>query len=375
VSGRIAVLGVSGGRVPPGTEGLLEAADVVAGGRAALDALAPPNARRVVLGKGIDATVAALKAEKGRVCVLASGDPGFFGIVRALGDVPLDVHPAPSSVALAFARLGIPWDDALVVSAHARDPRPAIHAALRHPKVAILTDDNAAEIVDALDGRRVTVAQALGMAEERVGGEPPFARPNVVIAEGDERAPRATRWALGEDAFEHRAGMITKAEVRAVALAALGPGTGDLVWDVGCGSGAVAIECARLGAAVIAIDDDPEAIALTVRNAAAHDVPIRTVTGAAPAALAGLLEPDATFVGGGGADLPAILAQVAPITRRAVVVTVALIDRIAPTIDTLAAHGLDVTATTLQANRVRPLAGGHRLAAENPVTVIVGRRA
>ena len=365
-----------GWAVPPGTEALLADADVVAGGRAVLDALAPATARRVVLGKGLAATVAALRAEPGRVCVLASGDPGFFGIVRALGDVPLEVHPAPSSVALAFARLGIPWDDALVVSAHARDPRPAIHTALRHPKVAILTDDNAGS--DRRGARRSQGDRGgtrSGRPDERIGSEPPFAQPNVVIVEGDERAPRATRWALPEDAFEHRAGMITKAEVRAVALAALGPGTGDLVWDVGCGSGSVAIECARLGAAVIAIDDDPDAIALTTRNAATHDVPVRTVTGTAPAALAGLPEPDATFVGGGGAHLPAILDHVAPITRRAVVVTVALIDRIAPAMDALAAHGLDVTATTLQANRLRPLAGGHRLAAENPVTVITGRRA
>jgi precorrin-6Y C5,15-methyltransferase (decarboxylating) len=220
----------------------------------------------------------------------------------------------------------------------------------------------------------VTVAEALGTAGERVGGEPPFAQPNIVIVEGDETAPRATRWALPEDAFEHRAGMITKAEVRALALAALGPGTGDLVWDVGCGSGSVAIECARLGAAVIGIDADPEAIALTIRNAASHDVPVRAITGTAPHALAGLPEPDAAFVGGGGDALPAILDHVAPVTRRAVVVTVALIDRIAPAMERLTEHGLDVTATTLQANRLRPLAGGHRLAAENPVTVIVGRR-
>src|SRR3954449_2410569 len=269
----IVVLGVSGGRVPLGTEALLEAADVVAGGRAVLEQLAPPAARKVILGTGIAATIEQLKTEPGSVCVLASGDPGFFGIVRALRDTPLEVHPAPSSVALAFARLGIPWDDALVVSAHALDPRPAIHAALRHPKVAILTDDNAAEIVDALDGRRVTVLEALGTPHERIGAGAPFAQPNVVIAEGDERAPRATRWALAENAFEHRAGMITKAEVRAVALAGLGPGTGDLVWDVGCGSGSVAIECARLGAAAIGIDADADAIAMTERNAGAHGVP------------------------------------------------------------------------------------------------------
>ncbi len=381
----IAVLGVAGGRVPPGTEALLAGADVVAGGRTVLDALAPAGARLVVLGAGIAEALEALAAEPGAVCVLASGDPGFFGVVRALGAAAgperLDVHPAPSSVALAFARLGLPWDDALVVSAHGRDPRPAIHTALRHPKVAILTEPRApaALIADALDGRTVLVAEALGTPAERIRAAAPgleYAEPNVVIAL-DPRlaATRADRWALPEDAFEHRAGMITKAEVRAVALAALGPGTGDLVWDVGCGSGSVAVESARLGAAAIGIDADAGAIALTARNADAHGVPVRTVHGAAPDALAGLPDPDATFVGGGGSALDAILDHVAPGTRRAVVVTVAIVERIVPTLGRLASHGLEATATTIQASRVRPLAGGHRLAAENPVTVITGRRA
>jgi precorrin-6B C5,15-methyltransferase / cobalt-precorrin-6B C5,C15-methyltransferase len=374
----IVVLGVTGGHVPPGTETLLAGADVVAGGRAVLEALAPPRARRVVLGAGISATLSELAREPGAVCVLASGDPGFFGVLRALREVTgdVEVHPAPSSVALAFARLGVPWDDALVVSAHGRDPRPAINVALRHPKVAVLTEPRApaSMIVDALAGRTVFVAEALGTSRERVrracaGLE--YGEPNVVIALDPGLAGRADRWGLPEDAFEHRAGMITKAEVRAVALAALGPGAGDLVWDVGCGSGSVAIECARLGAAAIAIDVDAGAIELTTRNAASHAVPVRTVHGRAPDALAGLPDPDAVFVGGGG---PALLDHVVPRARRAVVVTVALVDRIAPAIDRLSAHGLAVTATTIQANRIRPIAGGHRLAAENPISVIAGRR-
>jgi precorrin-6Y C5,15-methyltransferase (decarboxylating) len=382
---RIAVLGVSGGRVPPGTEPVLAAAEVVAGGRAVLE-LAPPGARRVELGAGIAETLAGLAREPGPVCVLASGDPGFFGVVRALGEIAgperLDVHPAPSSVALAFARLGLPWDDALVVSAHGRDPRPAIHAALAHPKVAVLTEPRApaGQIVAALagSGRTVTVASALGSGAERVVTGTPeelagreFAEPNVVLVR-DGRVPERPRsWALPEEAFEHRAGMITKAEVRAVALAALGPGSGDLVWDVGCGSGSVGIECARLGAAVIAIDRDPEAIELTARNAERHGVAMRTVLGIAPDALAGLPDPDAAFVGGGGVG---VLDDIAVRARRAVVLTLALVERIGPALELLAGHGLDVTATTLQASRLRPLAGGHRLAAENPVTVIVGRR-
>ena len=340
----IHVLGVSGGAVPPGTEALLATAAVVAGGRAVLEQLAPGK-EHVVLGSNLDATLRGLVQREG-VVVLASGDPGFFGIVRALSALTeLVVHPAPSSIALAFARLGLPWDDALVVSAHGRDPHAAINAALRHPKVAILTQPGNTElIVEALAHRRPVVLEALGTPDERTATEPPFNDPNVIVVH-EPTAGRATvwpprtptRWALAEDAFEHRAGMITKAEVRALVLAGLGPGTGDHIWDVGCGSGSVAVECARLGAA--------------------------------PEALRDLREPDAVFVGGGG---PAVL-EAATSARRAVVVTLALIDRVAPTIEHLT-RDFDVTATTLQASRVKPLAGGHRLAAENPVTVIVGRR-
>jgi precorrin-6Y C5,15-methyltransferase (decarboxylating) len=367
---------VLGTPLTPAAEALLARADVVAAGRRLLE-LAPAGARRIVIGK--DLALDAITAAEGRVCVLASGDPGFFGIVRALSArAPLTVHPAPSSVALAFARLGLAWDDAIVVSAHGRDPRPAINTALRHPKVAILTEPRAPaeQIVAALPGRTVTVAQALGTPDERISSEPPFHEPNVVIVHEPTTGratvwpPRTpTRWALPEDAFEHRAGMITKAEVRALALAALGPGTGDLVWDVGCGSGSVAVECARLGAAVIAIDQDPEAIELTRRNAQTHQVPLQTIAGTAPEALRELPDPDAVFIGGGG---PALVD--AAREPRAIVVTLALVDRIAPAIERLTARGYDTTATTLQANRVKPLAGGHRLAAENPVTVVVGRR-
>ncbi|HMJ33424.1 MAG TPA: precorrin-6y C5,15-methyltransferase (decarboxylating) subunit CbiE [Baekduia sp.] len=388
----VAVLGVHGGRVPPGTEELLAGAALVAGGARQVAALAPAGARTLRVGAGPDDVLAAVAADDGPAVVLASGDPGFFGIVRALRrSVPperLLVHPAPSSVAVAFARIGLPWDDALLVSAHARDPRPALHTALRHPKVAILTGPDAppAWFAERLrgSGRTLVVAERLGEADERVVTGAPeelaraaFAEPNVVISLGPE-APAASTpssWALPESAFDHRAGMITKREVRALALAHLGPRTGDLVWDVGCGSGSVAVECARLGAAAIAIDDDPDAIGRTARNAGAHGVPLQTVEGHAPAALADLPDPDAAFVGGGGADLDAIVDRCAARSRRAVVVTLALIERAGPVVERLAAAGLETEATMMQSSRLLPLAGGHRLAATNPVIVVVGRRA
>jgi precorrin-6Y C5,15-methyltransferase (decarboxylating) len=230
----------------------------------------------------------------------------------------------------------------------------------------------------------VWVAERLGTPDERVvraGTE--HADPNVVVVlDPAARSGRSTTWpprtppgwALADDAFAHRAGMVTKREVRALVLARLGPGVGDLVWDVGCHSASVAIECARLGAAAIAVDKDAESVERARANAVAHEVPVRTVHGAAPGVLAGLPDPDAVFVGGGGADLEAILDAAAPRARRAVVVTLALIERAAPALARLEAHGFRADATLLQASRLTPFAGGHRLAAENPVLVVSGVR-
>ena len=395
----IAVLGVDGEALPAASAELLAHATLVAGGRRHLEALAPMGAEQVAFTGELEPALDALAAHDGDACVLASGDPGFYGIVRALaarvGADRLDVRPAPSSVAVAFARLGLAWDDALVVSGHGREPHAALAAALRHPKVAILTAPAAppAWYAERLagSGRTLAVAERLGDRDERVVRGTPeeiaratFAEPNVLLVldpagAGNGRArvwpPRTPPgWALPDDAFEHRAGMVTKAEVRALALARLGPGTGDLVWDVGCGSGSVAIECARLGAAAIGIDRDPDAIVLARRNAAAHDVPVRAVEGEAPAALAALPDPDAVFVGGGGGDLDAILDLCCARARRAVVVTLAVVERAGPALARLEAAGLQAEATMVQASRLRPLAGGHRLAAENPVVVVSGVR-
>lgn len=392
----VAVLGVHGDRVPPGTEPLLERAELVVGGARQLRALAPAGVPTLTLGAGVDAALSEVSSFDGPVAVLASGDPGFFGIVRALRRAlppeRLAVHPAPASAAVAFARLGLSWDDALLVSAHARDPRPALAAALRHPKVAILTDGEATPVwfAERMGGwgegaRTLAVAERLGEDRERVVTGTPeeiaamaFDQPNVVVSLGPGTPTEllGPAWALPEDDFDHRAGMITKREVRAVALSHLGPRTAQLLWDVGCGSGSVAIECARLGAAVVAIDDDPDAIARTRGNAEAFGVPVRVVEGRAPRALCGLPDPDAVFVGGGGEDLEAIVdAAAARETARAVVVTLALVERAGPVLERLRAAGMEAEATLVQASRLAPLAGGHRLAAINPVVVAVGRRA
>ena len=137
----------------------------------------------------------ALAAHDGDAVVLASGDPGFFGIVRALRDRGLDcvVLPATSSVAQAFARAGLPWDDAIVVSAHGRELRAAVNVCRAHPKVAVLTGpgQGPAEIGAALAGwpRRLLVAEDLGAPGERLtectpadAAQREWSDPNVVLS-------------------------------------------------------------------------------------------------------------------------------------------------------------------------------------------------
>ena len=134
------------GEISPATRSLAGRMALVVGGRRHLDALGVPDERRVVLG-ALSPAVERLKAlpDGDDALVLASGDPGFHGIVRRLREEGLDltVTPAVSSVAAAFAAVALPWDDAVVVSAHGRPIDDAVAAARRHPKVAVLTGPGA----------------------------------------------------------------------------------------------------------------------------------------------------------------------------------------------------------------------------------------
>jgi precorrin-6Y C5,15-methyltransferase (decarboxylating) len=258
-----------------------------------------------------------------------------------------------------------------------------------HPAVAVLTGPGAgaAEIAAGLEGwhRIVLVAENLGSPHERVrrfGGQ--ASDPHVVLCLADEHAvpargwitggepaPPAAGWALGEAEFSHRAGMITKSEIRALALARLAPGPGRLVWDLGAGSGSVGIECARLGAAVIAVERDPVQCTRLVANAYAHGVDVRLVEGSAPAVLDGLPEPDAVFVGGGGPEVVRAAAQAAP----RVVVALATLDRVVPCRAALRDAGHHVDGVQLAASRILELPDGTvRLAATNPVLLLWGQR-
>ncbi|MFI1828225.1 precorrin-6y C5,15-methyltransferase (decarboxylating) subunit CbiE [Streptomyces sp. NPDC020412] len=258
-----------------------------------------------------------------RIAVLASGDPMFYGIGRTLTEIlgadAVHVLPHPSSVSHACARLGWPLEDVAVVTLVGR-PAARLAAALHDGRRVLVLSAGAttpADVAALLRDRGfgpspMRVLEQLGGPNERIGDEVPadhWAQPpgdplNVVAVEC-RRAPDALRLGavpgLPDAAYEHD-GQLTKRHVRAAALAVLAPAAGELLWDVGGGSGSIAVEWMRTHPAcrAVSVERDPVRAERITRNAERLGVPgLRVVTGAAPAALAELPAPHAVFIGGG----------------------------------------------------------------------------
>ncbi|MFE7563698.1 precorrin-6y C5,15-methyltransferase (decarboxylating) subunit CbiE [Kitasatospora sp. NPDC057500] len=348
---RITVIGWDGTPLTEAAAAALAAATLVAGAPYQLKALpVPAGAERIALGS-IQLAARRIAEHRGAAVVIAEGDPGFFGVVRTLRrpeyGLELEVLPAVSSVAAAFARAGMPWEDAQVVSAHGGRLRRAANICRAHPKVAVLTAAGAgpSELALMLHGvhRTFVVCEALGTPDEDVTvltsdrvADHIWRDPSVVLVIGGSSAggpgggPRSggaageaagwlagrpvgypgpdRGWALPTDTYTGTgrapgASDTLPAHVRALVLARLGARPGDLVWSVGAGSGALAVEAARFGAAVVAVEADRSACARLAVNARRYGVEVETVHGHGPDVLGELPEPDAAVVETGGPDV------------------------------------------------------------------------
>ncbi|MFG2751648.1 precorrin-6y C5,15-methyltransferase (decarboxylating) subunit CbiE [Streptomyces xanthophaeus] len=337
---RVTVIGWDGSPLTEAARSALSAATLVAGAahHLALPEV-PPTAERIRLGS-LGLAASRIAGHRGTAVVLADGDPGFFGVVRTLRapehGLEVEVVPAVSAVAAAFARAGMPWDDAQVVVAHPRTLRRAVNVCRAHGKVAVLTSPGAgpAELALLLGGihRTFVICEELGTDREQVSvltsdkaADHTWRDPNVVIVIGGagQTATADPGWLLGQGPA-HSAGRGwarpraepggegQSAQLRAAQLARLGPRTGDLVWDIGAGSGAFAVDAAAFGAAVIAVDADPLACEHVTAAARKRGVQLQTVAGRAPYVLEDLPEPDVVRVGGGGAEVVAAVADRRP---------------------------------------------------------------
>ena len=346
-------------------------------------------------------------AEGKRVVLLASGDPLWFGIGRLLLQAfpaeQLRFHPAPSSLQLAFARIGRPWQDASWVSLHGRDPEPLAAELQRRPvALAVLCDPGAggAETVRRIlraSGLEAAydcwLCERLGHPQERVlrlaPDQPTPADLDplhlvLLVAVAPAAPDPATLPLFGIDDglwLQHpdQPGLMTKREVRIQLLADLDLPTEGVLWDVGAGVGSVGLEALRLRPALSlwAVERRAGAAALLAANAARLGVePAGLVEAAAPAALAQLPDPDRVLIGGGGRERRAVLEAVLQRLRPAgvVVLPLATVEALAELRPLLEAAALAVRVGQLQAWRGAPLGDGTRLAPLNPVLVLSGRR-
>lgn len=379
---------------------VIDAAATLYGGTRHLEMFPDHPARRVDLSGECNAIEELISGDCGaHAVVLASGDPMLFGIgatlARRLGPEAascLEVIAHPSSVQLAFAALSEPLSEVAVLSAHGRPIAPVLSAAMPEARFAVLlSPEHPAEVVarallDAgMEDASAAVCAYLGSKDEQVtrgtlssvarGTFPALAV--LVVLRAPHEIAYYRRSAIPVAAFAHRDGMITKPEVRALAIAALHLAPDHTLWDIGAGSGSVAVEAALSlpHGRVFAVDRDPEQVAQIEENKRRLRTPqVTAVHGDAPAALAALPDPDAIFIGGGGAELAPIVAAARARLKpgRHLALTLVTLEHLSSVL-TLFPSSWNPAVSQLSIAHGIPLAGGTRLEPANPVFLLTAQ--
>lgn len=393
--------GLNPSTLPPGMTRIVEAAEVLFGGERVLQAFEEHPARKIAIRAPVSETVEAVQRESAagrQVVILADGDPGYFGIgrrlVRDLGPGRVHVHPNVTVLQVAASRLKTTWEDVRTVSLHGRnDLWPLRRALSLVDRVGVYTDSvfDPARVAHELVGMGVTgyrmhVFEDLELETERVRtfDDPASAMdqlfsPLAFLLLERTQSPSFPRvLGLDDDLFEHDRGMITKREVRAVGLSLLGIQRRDTVWDLGAGSGAVAVEASALAyeGRVYAVERDGERIARIRRNVQHTGAyVVEPVHGDMPACLEGLPDPDRIFAGGGAGEpgvLETAMARLRPGGR--IVVHVVLLGSLEKTRRALEIAGWSPTVTQIQVNRSNPLARDLRFEPLNPVFALCAEK-
>lgn len=392
---------------------IIRRAEVLVGGKRHLCWFSDHTAEKRPITAPVDDIITEMRhlMKNRRVVVLASGDPLFYGIgetlISKLGIENIVIHPNVSVMTAAFSRIGCTWKDAVAISIHGRGDNGSISAALDENRpVFVFTDDNntplqVARIAFSNTDRplKMCVFERLGETDERITWintaetvQKEFNTPNAVIllpekkGENQEDLPRSSGFLIAQtpagnsdNAFAHDAGMITKAEVRAVSIAKLRLAPHHVMWDLGSGSGAVAIEAASLltNGRVAAVEKNAERISNIRENICRFNmdnVDVHQLT--LPDGIASLPRPDRVFIGGGGENLPEIIQKTADrlAPGGCMVINAVVLETVAGAMAELEKNGFSCQAVCIQVSDGVKMPSGTRFCAKNPVFVISAQK-
>lgn len=352
--------------------------------------------REAVLARDILAALEQSGAEN--AAVLLSGDTGFYSGAKGLrpllleAGMEVETFPGVSSLQYLCAKIGTPWEDIHPARAHGRACAPAELVA-RHGRVFFLTGETGDQTPRALCAAleqagwgeaRAWVGSRLSYPDEEIfsGAVEEFSRRDfpplsVLLIQGEPACPPAGTFGIPDSGFVRGQVPMTKEEVRAAALSKLRVAPGGTYWDVGAGTGSVAVAISALArdGRVLAVERDPEACGLILENAARFGAGNLTlVRGEAPAALGDLPAPDGVFVGGSGGSLEDILKTALEKNPRVRVVVAAVtletLSRGAALLDALPFAGVEVSQITVA--RARELGRYHLMTGQNPVFLLSG---
>jgi len=340
---RIPVLGIGGDGLAGLTvrsRELLTNADVVFGSDSVLRLLPELKAERRRIGSDLQEVLDAIRGQMGKkkIVIVATGDPLFYGVARYLcdkiGPEHFEVIPHVSSMQLAFARIKESWEEAYLTDVGHRALDEVLDRIRTSETVGLFTSEqhNPATIARELLARgidyfRAYVCENLGGPDERVTqgdlaeiAAMQFDALNVLILKRKPDRPdvpghghKLMRFGNPDEVFAQsrpKSGLITQAEVRALALAQMDVQPEGVIWDVGAGSGSVAIEAAQLArnGVVYAIEQEATDYHLMLANLETFSIKnVKPVFGMAPAVFHGLPNPDAIFIGGNGGEVARLM--------------------------------------------------------------------
>lgn len=398
---------------------LVNQAEVLVGGERLLELFPDILAEKIAIKKGVAEIVRAVKdkANGKKVTVLASGDPNFFGVARYLisnlGKEHIEIIPNVSSMQLAFSRIKESWEDAVLISAHARPIDDIVDTVRRSSKIFLFTDHrNSPDAIgkllleEGIRGFKTFVCQDLGSAEERIFegsleelSKTRFSPLNVLIllkevasGENEGKVDKRQLQRLGipdeefhqvkplrQDSGQIERGLITKMEIRAVSLAKLEIREDNTVWDIGAGSGAVSIEASFLAKKghVFAVEKEEQRLEIINKNIEKFSaVNITVINKCAPEGLESLPDPDAVFIGGSGGKLTEIVNMCYQRLKSGgrIVLNLATLDNLNTTINTLEGIGLTPEIVSLTVARSRKIRGLNRLESLNPVFTVSAKK-